>query len=90
MTHPSMNDQPCDTASTRLHLSPRQKEILALVAQGATDNEIALRLGLSSASVSQYMKRIRARLGACSRAHAVALGMRQGILVSERSQQEEA
>ena len=70
----------CDGADTPIHLSPRQRQILALVAQGATDNEIACRLYLSSASVSQYMKRIRARLGACSRAHAVALALRHGLL----------
>lgn len=63
-----------------MRLSARQREILTLVAQGATDNQIALRLGLSSASVSQYMVKIRARLGACSRAHAVALAFRLGIL----------
>ncbi len=52
------------------------------MAEGATDKEIAAGLGLSATSVSQYMKKIRERLGAYSRAHAVALALRQGILDS--------
>lgn len=70
-----------------MRLSPRQKEVLALVAQGATDNEIAARLCLSSPSVPEYMKRIRKRLGANSRAQAVALALRLGILDTDPPEQ---
>jgi DNA-binding CsgD family transcriptional regulator len=61
-------------------LSNRQLEVLALVAEGATDNEIAIRLHLSVLTVSQYVREIRARLDARSRAHAVALALWQGVL----------
>ena len=61
-------------------LTNRQLEILALVAEGATDNEIAIRLCLSAKTVSHYVKEIRARLDAHSRAHAVALAIRRGLL----------
>jgi len=57
-----------------------------LVAEGATDNEIACRLCLSSGYVSNQMKKIRLRLGACSRAHAVALALQKGILQSDGKQ----
>jgi DNA-binding CsgD family transcriptional regulator len=50
------------------------------VAEDATDNEIACRLCVSSGYVSNQMKMIRRRLGACSRAHAVALALPLGIL----------
>jgi len=50
------------------------------VAEGRTDREIALRLSLSVETVSWYVKAVRARLGARSRAHAVALAMRLGVL----------
>ena len=89
MTQPlTTEEEPCDAVDKPIRLSPRQREILALVAQGATDNEIARRLCLSSTSVSQYMKKIRARLGASSRAHAVALALRLGILETGPSQHE--
>jgi DNA-binding CsgD family transcriptional regulator len=70
----------------RAYLSNRQVEILSLVAEGAIDNEIACRLCLSSTTVSHHMKRIRARLGLSSRAHAVALAVRLGILEHDPSQ----
>jgi len=63
-------------------LSDRQLEVLMLVAEGATDNEIAIRLHLSVLTVSQYVVEIRARLDARSRAHAVALALWQGVLPS--------
>ncbi len=78
----------CGAAKKRICLTARQVEILALVAEGATDKEIAVGLGLSVASVSQYMKKIRERLGAYSRAHAVALALRQGILDSDPRRRE--
>ena len=61
-------------------LSRRECEILSLVAEGATDNEIAHHLSLSRETVSWYMKQIRGRLDARSRAHAVALALRSDLL----------
>jgi DNA-binding CsgD family transcriptional regulator len=74
-----------DGASDAPHLSQREIEILGLVADGRTDNEIAIRLCMSAKTVSWYVKEIRARLQARSRAHAAALAMRQGILPGKRS-----
>ena len=74
-----------DVAHSITSLSERELEILTLVAEGRTDNEIAIRLCMSAKSVSWYVKEIRARLGARSRAHAVALAMRQGILSGKPS-----
>jgi len=75
----------CEEAPRRavdpeIRLSRRETEILALVAQGASDNQIAMQLCLSAKTVSWYVRRIRTQLGAHSRAHAVALAMRQGLL----------
>jgi DNA-binding CsgD family transcriptional regulator len=69
-------------ADPPVHLSDREKQVLALVAEGATDNEIALRLHLSALTVAQYVRGIRTRLDARSRAHAVALALRMGFLPS--------
>jgi DNA-binding NarL/FixJ family response regulator len=67
-------------AGEPIALSDRQLEVLALLAEGATDNEIAIQLHLSVPTVCEYVRAIRTRLNARSRAHAVALALRQGIL----------
>jgi DNA-binding CsgD family transcriptional regulator len=73
-------EEPCGAAGREMRLSRRERQVLALVAQGASDNEIAIQLCLSAKTVSWYVKEIRARLGAHSRAHAVALALQHGIL----------
>jgi DNA-binding CsgD family transcriptional regulator len=60
-------------------LSNRQQQILSLVAEGRTDNEIAQQLCISVQTVAWHVREIRAQFGARSRAHAVALALRQGI-----------
>jgi len=73
-------EEPCGAGGKEIRLSRRQREVLALVAQGASDNEIAIQLCLSAKTVSWYVKEIRARLEARSRAHAVALALQHGLL----------
>ena len=81
MVQPMMSDEdPCGAAGREVRLSRRQREILALVAQGGSDNEIAMELCLSAKTVSWYVKEIRARLDARSRAHAVALALQHDLL----------
>jgi DNA-binding CsgD family transcriptional regulator len=82
---PASGEKQQDAATDAPYLSQREIEILALVADGRTDNEIAIRLCMSAKTVSWYVKEIRARLNARSRAHAVALAMWQGILSGEHS-----
>lgn len=60
-------------------LSPRQREILALVAAGRTSKEIASALGISESTVNWHLANVFARLGASSRAEAVALAMRDDV-----------
>ena len=81
MPQPSTSCEERQHAASRApHLAPRELEILTLVAQGKTDNEIAIQLCLSAKTVSWYMSQIRSRLDASSRTHAVVLAMQQGIL----------
>ena len=80
MTQPSTADEQQDRTQPTLSFSEREIQILSLVAEGRTDNEIAVRLCMSAKTVSWYVRQVRLRLGARSRAHAVALAMRQGIL----------
>lgn len=65
------------TTMTPRELSPRQREILALVAAGRTSKEIASTLGISESTVNWHLSNVFDRLGASSRAEAVALAMRE-------------
>src|SRR4051812_37715463 len=56
-------------------LSQRESEILQLAAEGLTDKEIAVRTGLSTATIRTYWDRIKEKLKAINRAHATALHM---------------
>lgn len=77
----AVGDETAETQAERTpSLSRRQVQVLALVAEGATDREIALRLHLTRKTVSHYVAHSRIRLGAVSRAQAVALAMRHGLL----------
>lgn len=60
-------------------LSPRQREILDLVAAGRTSKEIASELGISESTVNWHISNAFGRLGASSRAEAVALAMREEV-----------
>lgn len=61
-------------------LTPRQREVLHLVAEGYSSVDIARELRLSRHTVKNYMERILDRLGARDRNEAVAIALRQGIL----------
>lgn len=61
-------------------LSPRETEILRLVARGMGDAEIAARLFLSPHTVHRHVANVRAKLRTPSRAAAVAYATRHGLL----------
>ena len=60
--------------------SAREREVLALLATGATDGEIADRLGLSPATVQTHVRNAKTKLGARNRTQAVALAVAQGLI----------
>ena len=61
-------------------LSARETEALKLAAKGAGNKEIAKEMGLSENSVKMFMKRAFFKLGASSRAEAVQLAIRRGLI----------
>jgi DNA-binding CsgD family transcriptional regulator len=61
-------------------LSPREVEVLRLVAGGRSDREIARRLGLSPHTVHRHLANIRTKLGLPSRAAATAYAARHHLL----------
>ena len=62
------------------HITSRELEVLELVAAGLENREIAARLYLSVETVKTHIRHVFGALGARSRAHAVAIGFRTGLL----------
>jgi DNA-binding CsgD family transcriptional regulator len=61
-------------------LTPRELQVLQLVANGYSRAEIARRLTVSTSTVATHMKNIFERLGVRDRASAVAIGIRLGLI----------
>jgi DNA-binding NarL/FixJ family response regulator len=61
-------------------LTPREQEILVLVAQGLSNCEIADRLYISALTVRTHVGRVLMKLGARNRAHAVTTAYRIGLV----------
>ena len=59
-------------------LSPRERQVLQLLAQGHEIRTIAVALAVSPDTVRSHLRSARARLKARSRPHAVALALAQG------------
>jgi DNA-binding NarL/FixJ family response regulator len=59
----------------RRNPSKREREVLTLLARGSTDVKIAETLGLSPATVQTHVRNAKAKLGARTRAQAVALAL---------------
>lgn len=67
-------------APGRAALSPREREVLRLVAGGSTNREIAAELGVSDETVKTLIGRTFGKLGARKRAEAVAEAHKLGLL----------
>lgn len=61
-------------------LTPRELEILRLVADGRSNKWIAESLSLSALTVKSHLSRISRKLGTGDRSHQVAVAMRAGVL----------
>lgn len=63
-----------------INLTPRQSDVLRLVARGMTDPEIALQLGVGRATVRTHVEAARRTLGVKTRSQAVARAMEYGLI----------
>ena len=61
-------------------LSPREQQVLQLVAHGYENKQIASELAISEATVKTYLRGIFGTLEVAGRAEAVAVGLRRGII----------
>jgi len=62
-------------------LTPRESEVLQMLANGLANKEIATRLSISEHTVKFHVASILGKLGAGSRTEAVSLGIRRGIVL---------
>jgi DNA-binding NarL/FixJ family response regulator len=60
-------------------LTPREIDVLRLIAGGNANKEIAVQLSLTEETVKGHVKNILAKLGANDRTHAVTIGLKRGI-----------
>jgi len=61
-------------------LSKREQEVLVLMADGKTDQEIAQRLYISTSTAKNHVRSIMGKLEVSNRAHAVKVGYQRGLL----------
>ena len=66
--------------STDDALTPREVDVLRLVAKGNANKEIAAQLSLTEETVKSHIRNILAKLEANDRPHAVAIGVKRGII----------
>ena len=62
-------------------LTPREIDVLEMLAEGMSNREMATRLGISEHTVKFHISSILGKLGAATRTEAVTLGIRQGLIV---------
>ncbi|HVE93031.1 MAG TPA: response regulator transcription factor [Actinomycetota bacterium] len=63
-------------------LTPRQQEIIRLLAMGLPNKQIARRLGIGVETVKTHISKVLAKLGVGSRTEAVIVAMREGVLAA--------
>lgn len=68
-------------------LTPRELDVLELLADGSTNRVIAARLFMSESTVKTHLVRVFAKLGVDGRAGAVAEATRRGIIALDRQDQ---
>lgn len=66
----------------RTHLTPREKEVISLAAQGKSYEEIAKKLGIGYETVNSHFKNSRIKLNATNTVHTVAIAISGNLLTA--------
>jgi DNA-binding NarL/FixJ family response regulator len=61
-------------------LTPRELDVVRLIAAGNANKEIGVQLGLTEETVKHHVKNILLKLGANDRTHAVTIALKRGIM----------
>ena len=83
---PPPSSSPCSPRPSRrsapaaAQLSPRERELVTLVAQGRTNAQIAAQLYISVRTVSSHLDRIRDKTGCRRRADLTRLALQAGLV----------
>jgi two-component system response regulator NreC len=79
----------CDSRSSRKSakpvLSKREHDVLVLLAQGYTNNDIAVRMNVSVKTIDTYRARLSTKLGLRSRPEIVRYALEMGLLTPEKT-----
>jgi DNA-binding NarL/FixJ family response regulator len=67
-------------AAEQVRLTPREHEVLELLAEGLQLEMIAVRLGIGLETVRTHLRKASDRLGAANRTQAVAIAIRRGLI----------
>ncbi len=67
-------------AATALHLSPREREVLQLIAEGRTEKEIAFLLKISIKTVGFHRENLKRKLGLRTTAELTRYAIEQGLI----------
>lgn len=67
-------------ASSAQSLTPREREVITLVAEGRTNREIGKRLGVAERTARTHVSNILAKLGLASRTQAAMWAVREGLV----------
>jgi DNA-binding CsgD family transcriptional regulator len=71
------------------HLTRRERQVLALIADGYSTADVARALWITEDTVRTHIRRMKARLEARSRPHLVAIAFREGLWTDGREGREE-
>jgi DNA-binding NarL/FixJ family response regulator len=75
----------CSASSHEINLSPREQEIVRLIARGLSNKAVAAVLDISPATVATHLRRIFSKLDVTSRAEMVACVYKAGLFETESS-----
>ena len=79
---PAVSSPPAGAASgTGIVLTQREKQVVALLTEGASNKLIARRLGISVHTAKFHVAAILQKLGAVNRTDAIAIAMREGLIL---------
>ena len=70
----------CCPGNKQSVLTERQHELLAMVAEGLTNRQIAAELNISESTVKNHLHQVFSKLGVTSRSQAISVGVRLGIV----------
>jgi len=71
---------PIDDTEADSTLSPRERQILLMLAEGHSNKELAARVLVAESTIETYLHRINTKLGTRNRTQAVARGRELGII----------